>query len=446
MGFLGNLAFFLFHAVPEYAREGPEPASLVPPDVTINVTETQMKLTAKAVAALALPPGKSEHIAWDDDGFGLRLRRSHDGSAVLKSWTVQYRHGGRKPRIKLGDYPRLGVEAARKKAKEVLGRVAIGENPAADRRERRDKDALTLARVVPEFLAAKEADLAPRTFVEIKRYLTDARYFGPLHKLPLDQIVLRDVAAAVVRIQRESGAPTAARARGALVTFFSWAMRMGLAHSNPCIGSVNPQTKARERVLHDDELVRIWRACGDDDHGRIVRLLILLGARRQEIGGIAWPELDLESPQPSWTLPKERSKNGRAHTLPLLPMALSIIQSVPRMVSRDLLFGTRAAEGFSSWPQGKRALDQRCGVEDWTIHDLRRSTATGLADLGVAPHVIEHILNHQSGHRSGVAGIYNRSSYEREVRNALAMWSDHVHSLVEGSESKKILAFKPPAS
>jgi len=403
-----------------------------------------MKLTAKVAAAFTLPPGKTEHIEWDDDGFGLRLRRSHDGSAVLKSWTVQYRHGGRKPRIKLGDYPLLGVEAARKKAKEILGRVAIGEDPAADRRERRDKDALVMARVVPEFLAAKEGDLAPRTFVEITRYLTDPRYFGPLHRLPLDQIALKDVAAAVVRIQRECGNPTAARARGALVTFFSWAMRMGLALSNPCIGSVNPQTKARERVLTSDEIRKVYLACEEDHYGKIIRLLILLGARRQEIGASAWPEFDLESPQPSWTLPKERSKNGRAHTLPLLPMALAIIRSVPRMVSRDRLFGSRAAEGFSSWPQGKRALDQRCGIGNFVIHDIRRSVATGMADIGVAPHVIEHILNHQSGHRSGVAGIYNRSSYQRETRMALVLWEDHLRALIDGGE-RKVIPIAPQA-
>jgi integrase len=398
-----------------------------------------MKLTAKAVAALILPPGKAEHIAWDEElsGFGFRLRRSHDGRAILKSWTVQYRHGGRKPRIKLGDYAVLGAEAARAEAKKLLGRVAIGEDPAADRRDRRDKDALVMARVVPEFLAAKEADLAPRTFVEITRYLTDPRYFGPLHRLPLDTISLKEVAARIVVIARESGNPTAARARGALVTFFSWAMRMGLATSNPCIGSINPPTTARERVLSGDELRKIWLACGDDDHGRIIRLLILLGARRQEIGGISWTELDLESPQPSWTLPKGRSKNKRPHTLPLLPMALGII-SVPRMMSRDRLFGTRAAEGFSSWPQGKRMLDQRTGVENWTVHDLRRSVATGMADIGIQPHIIEHILNHQSGHRRGPAGIYNRSNYQHETRIALARWEDHIRTLIDGGERKVI--------
>jgi integrase len=401
-----------------------------------------MKLTQKAVAALALPDGKTDHVEWDSElpRFGLRLRLSHDGSKVLKSWTVQYRHGGRKPRIKLGAPETLGADQARAAARKILAAVDLGQDPASDRRDRRDKDALTLRSQVTEFLAAKEGDLAPRTFVEVTRYLTDPKYFGPLHRMPLDTITLRDVAARIVAIQRESGNPTAARARGALVTFFSWAMRMGLAAANPCIGSVNPKTTARDRVLSGEEIRAIWQACADDHHGKIIKLLILLGARRQEIGGMAWSEFDLDSPQPSWTLPKERSKNGKAHTLPLLPTAERIIRSVPKLVSRDHLFGARADYGFSSWPQGKAALDERLGdtVKPWVVHDTRRSVATGMADIGVAPHVIEHILNHQSGQRSGVAGIYNRSNYQRETRMALAQWEDHIRVLIDGGERKVI--------
>jgi integrase len=168
-------------------------------------------------------------------------------------------------------------------------------------------------------------------------------------------------------------------------------------------------------VLTDAELAAIWRACLEDDYGRCIRLLILLGARRQEVGGIAWSELDLEGPQRSWTLPKIRSKNGRAHTLPLMPMAVSILKAVPRMASRDTLFGTKG-KGFVSWSRGKQALDQRAGVANWKTHDLRRSAATRMADIGIAPHIIEQILNHQSGHKGGIAGIYNHSRYEREVK------------------------------
>ena len=115
---------------------------------------------------------------------------------------------------------------------------------------------------------------------------------------------------------------------------------------------------------------------------------------------------------------------------------LDIIKDVPRMASRDHLFGARGAAGFTTWAASKAALDTRCGVGDWRTHDIRRSVATKLADIGVGPHVIEQILIHQSGHKSGIAGVYNRSSYEREVRAALALWSDHVRALVEGGERR----------
>src|SRR5262249_17316317 len=230
-------------------------------------------------------------------------------------------------------------------------------------------------------------------------------------------------------------------ARAALSGFFAWAMASGIVDSNPVIGTPRPsEGEPRERVLDDLEIAAIWRACGDDDYGRIVRLLILLGARRAEVGGMERPEIDLE--RGTWTLPAARSKNGRAHTLPLMPMALGIIEGVRRIVGRDKLFGVRADRGFSTWAQDKRGLDTRSGVANWTIHDVRRSVATRLADLGVAPHVIEAILGHVSGHKRGVAGIYNRSSYEREVRAALALWADHVRTLVEGGE-RKVVPYAP---
>src|SRR5262249_36558019 len=166
-------------------------------------------------------------------------------------------------------------------------------------------------------------------------------------------------------------------------------------------------------------------------------LLILTAQRRTEVGGIAWREIDLD--RGTWTLPASRTKNGREHTLPLPPLALDIIASIPREVGRDYLFGARAA-GFTSWVYPKQLLDKRLGdrVEPWRLHDLRRSAATRMCDIGIAPHVVEQILNHQSGHRAGIVGVYNRSSYEREVKAAMALWADHVRSITEGGERKVI--------
>jgi integrase len=154
-----------------------------------------------------------------------------------------------------------------------------------------------------------------------------------------------------------------------------------------------------------------------------------------EICGLKWSELDMESGM--LRLPGERTKNGRTHALPLPPMALDVIAGMPRMVGRDHLFGARSELGFTQWG-AKRDLDAKIGksLQPWTLHDLRRTCATGMANIGVQPHVIEAVLNHISGHKVGVAGIYNRSSYEREVKAALAMWAKHVRALVDSGKKK----------
>ena len=392
-----------------------------------------MNLTAKSVAALKLD-GKTDVIFFDDTlpCFGYRLRLSHDRTKVLRSWVAQYKRAGATRRITLGSAEVLGAEAARAAAKKVLGRVALGEDPAADRRERRDKDRLSLRSVIDEYLALKSREVRPKTLREITRYLTGPA-FKPLHGMPVDKVSRKDVASRLVAIIREHGPIVAVKARAALSTLFAWAMQAGLIEHNPVIGTIQPKnSKPRERTLSDEELAAIWRACEDDAYGRIVKLLVLTGGRRAEVGGMRWSEIDPE--RGTWTLPAGRSKNRRAHTLPLMPMALDVIKGVPRLASRDQLFGFRSNDGFTDWDGRKEALDERSGVSAWTLHDIRRSVATRMADIGAQPHIIETILGHVGGHKGGVAGIYNRSSYTREVRNALALWEDHLRTVVTGGE------------
>jgi integrase len=387
-----------------------------------------MKLDAKTVAALTLD-GKNDVIVFDDamPGFGFRIRRGAENK-LLRSWIVQFKRAGATRRMTLGAVEVLGAEAARAAAKKLLAKVALGEDPQADKRDRRGKDKLTLRSVIDEYLAHKK--VGKGTLRDLTRYLTGPA-FRPLHGMPVDTITRRNIAARLLAITREQGSIVAARSRMALSTFFVWSMQMGITDANPVIGTIKPdEGKPRERVLSDAELKAIWKSCADDDFGRIVRLLVLLAARRQEIGGMAWSEIDLE--RGVWTLPAQRSKNGKAHALPLVSMALAIIHSVPKRVSRDQLFGARSKSGFTAWDKCKQELDERCRVSDWSLHDVRRSTATKMADIGIAPHIIETVLNHQSGHKAGPAGIYNRSSYEREVAAALGLWADHVWHLTSG--------------
>ena len=401
-----------------------------------------MKLTKKATEALMLPARKTDAIFFDDDlpGFGYRLRQS--GDKVGRSWVAQYRHAGQTRRIKLGSASVLTSEQARAEAKRILAQAALRQDPASERKRRASADRFTFAALAEQYLAAKEGAVRARTLTEIRRYL-EGPYFKTLHGLPADAVTRRDVANRVMIITRENGQVAAARARTALSAMYTWAMEMGLAETNPTLGAAKPKIPpSRARVLDDQELLAVWRAAGDDDLGRIVRLLVSTGQRRSECGGIALnSEVDLALG--TWTIPAARTKNGREHSLPLGSLALEVIRSVPQVVGRDLLFGARTDRGFTSWAEHKRALDARLGdqVRPWVLHDLRRTVATRMCDIGVEPHVVEQILNHH-GHRGGTVGAtYNRSKYQRAVQNAVAAWDRHLRALIEGRGEQKVLGF-----
>jgi integrase len=401
----------------------------------------KLKLDTKTVAALALAKGRPEEFAWDAEleGFGLRLRRRRDGG-LLRTWAAQYRANGHTRRITLGSADKVTVAKAREAARKLLARVELGHDPQREKQAKRAASVHTFRAVADAYLAAKESGLRPASLRITKLYLT-GDYFRPLHAMGVAEITHADIAARLSAITRAHSAHTAAAARRAISALFRWTMEEGWTQTNPVIGTRRPQeAAARDRVLSDAELAAIWRACGDDDFGKILRLLILLGSRRQEIGGMRWSEFD-DLDAGIWTLPKERSKNHRAHTITLPPVALDIIRSVSHG-ERDHLFGERGGGGFNGWSNAKAELDQRLAdaVKPWRLHDIRRTVATRMADIGIEPHHVEAALNHFSGHRRGVAGVYNRSPYERQVKAALIAWSRYVLDLVEGHASDNVVA------
>lgn len=378
--------------------------------------------------------GKSDEIIFDETlpGFGLRIRDSGN-----RSWVLQVRIRGRSRRFTLGTFERFKPAVARQAAEKLFAEVLLGGDPAAKEEAARREQSHTMLATAKLFLDAREGELRETTAKELRRYLTGAAYFTALHRAPLATIARKDISAAIARIANANGRVTAVRARAAISSLFRWSMQMGLIEANPVIGSAAPKAPPpRERVLSPDEIAAVWRACGDDDFGCIVRLLILLGQRRSEIGGMRWSsELDLDKAE--WRLPSERVKTHRAHLVPLSPMAVAILRSIPRQDDRDLVFGG-SDRGFVNWSRAKADLDRRLGdsVKSWRLHDLRRSVATHMADAGVAPWVIEQALNHQGGHKGGLAGVYNHSRYEREVAIALTQWADYVRVLVEGGARK----------
>ena len=399
-----------------------------------------MKLTDKTIAALTLA-GKKDAIYFDDSltGFGYRMRQGAGGK-VSRSWIAQYRRAGASRRMLIGLAEVVTADQARAKAKKVLAAVALGDDPQAEKAERRTKDQVTMRAVVNEYIADRTSDWRAQTRHGVTLYLTGP-YFRTLHGMAVDKITRRDVASRLIAIKREHSPIVAAAARAKLSAFFVWCLRQGLTEHNPVIGTEQPKrTASRDRVLSDDELATIWRSCNDGDHGKIVRMMILTGCRRNEIGGMCWSEIAPD--KSTWTLPAVRSKNKRALTLPVLPMMREILDTVPQMVSRDQLFGQRSEKGFAGWDKGKQSIDKGSGVTGWRRHDLRRTVATRMADIGIAPHIIEAVLGHHGGFRAGIAGVYNRSPYEREVRAALATWHDHLRAIIAGGE-RRVLNFQP---
>src|SRR6516225_213095 len=284
-----------------------------------------MKFDVRTVAEAALPPGKTDHIEWDDDlpGFGLRLRAGGN-----RSWVAQYRTAdGRTRRTSIAIVAKLSPADARQAARKILAKVALGHDPQGEKAAQRQQAVRTVRALIAAYLEAKQPELRPESFRVTKLYLTGP-YFKALQVLAVIAVTRSDVAAAIRAIVRNHSTATAAAARRALSAFFAWCIAEGELGNgaNPVDGSHRPADPTpRDRVLTDAELVEIWKAaCQDDEPGKIIRLLILLGSRRQEVGGMRWSELDLDAG--TWTLPAERSKNRRAHTITLPPAALDIIR------------------------------------------------------------------------------------------------------------------------
>ena len=352
---------------------------------------------------------------WDDKVCGFGVRKQRRGTFYY----VRVRHNGQQVMRSIGRHGPWTPDTARAKALELLGTLASGTDPFTQPRASGGFGA-----EINRYLLRRQGSLKPRSFNAVERHLR--QYSTPLHKLPLAEIDRRTIAVLLGQVETECGATTRNRLRSSLSAFWAWAIAEGLAEQNPVTGTVKADEGAsRDRVLTHEELRKLWRSLSDNRFSEIVRLLLLTGARRNEIGNLTWDEIDLK--RNLIVLPPDRTKNGRGLELPLSAQALAIIERTPRRNTTPFLFSD--ANGYKGWDQDKMSLDHRLGIAPWRLHDLRRTAATQMAELGVQPHIIEACLNHQSGHKSGVAGIYNRAKYADEMRSALARWADHLDQI-----------------
>lgn len=345
----------------------------------------RLKLTDLSVAKL--PFKHPQYTAWDAllPGFGCRV------GSRSKTWILMT--GKERKRLTIGRYPVMSLQKAREAARLKIS------NPLG-----LATDTSTVAHAVTLYL--KSIQVSNRTHIDYTRLL-NSYLSAELGSRRLEQITTQDILALVDKLKDRPG--EGRHAYAAMQTFFNWCVPRYISQS-PMVGLKPPSKPGkRSRVLSYQELAKIWEATEQPTPFNItVRLCILTGQRRGEISMVV-PSMFDDS---LLTFTAPLTKNKREHSIPLTRTSAALLKYL--------------TERCRAWSKPKKALDQRCGVKYWTIHDLRRTFATNLAELGVEPHIIERLLNHSSGQISDVAAIYNRFSYQPQMRAALELYEQEL--------------------
>jgi len=353
--------------------------------------------------------------AFDTDLTGFGCMATPTGAT---SFFVEFRHEGRKRRKSLGRYGPLTPSQARSMAQALLGDVARGIDVA--------KKPIARSTIGDAFARYLEHHAKPtRYWLEVRRNVK--RDAASILARDIKSIDRAEIASLVDTASLRS-ATAGRKLFTALRPFFRWAAERGYVDKSPCFElRPPPAPKARDRVLSDDELTQVWRGIDamNFPFSPLLKLLILTGQRRNEVAALEWDEIDGDV----WTIPGKRTKNGKLHEVDLHPLALQILENVPRL--DRLIFSTTGKTAPSGFGKAKRNLDSLTpDIPHWRIHDLRRTAASGMAALGVLPNVIERILNHQSGVNAGLVGVYQRHEYRAERRESIMSWGDHVSQIV----------------
>ncbi|MDR5651845.1 tyrosine-type recombinase/integrase [Ruixingdingia sedimenti] len=399
-----------------------------------------MKLKAATVETLQATDKRQEIP--DDLCTGLYLVVQPTGK---KSWQVRYRHGGVHRRMTLASFPTLSLAAARVRAREVMAAASEGRDPAEEVKaakapkpeDDRDKIKTLIGQYDKRHLKGlKSGDVVRR---ELDRFVVKEWGERDIHS-----ITKRDVIDLLDGIADSGRVVTANRVRAYLNKFLNWAVERDILPLSPATG-VKPVAKeaSRDRVLTDDEIRWFWQACDAEGFpwGPLGKVLLLTGQRLNEAAQITEGEIrgDL------WHLSADRTKNGRAHDVPLSDAVQEVLGAVERIEGKPgFIFtttGTTPVSGFFKARAHLAEAMERLAAEErgeaveiprWTFHDLRRTAATGMARLGIPVRVTEAVLNHISGTGGGIVAVYQRHDYADEKRQALEAWGRFVLSLVQG--------------
>jgi integrase len=408
-----------------------------------------MKFTQENVTKIRPPAGKADH--WEPDeglkGFCIRFQKGGPGS-----YFIRYSFNGKPRRLPLGRIDQIKLEDAKTKARKAFGQIADKIDPAVERAKAVAKHDLVIDEALLDRfkIHLQNKNRSPDHIERSLAYLAGTErhaYFRPLHKIPLGQLDRATVARELSNIEEENGPLAMTRARGALSKFLNWMIGEGYEITNVVEGTKKYESEARDRVLSPDELRIIWQNAGEGQHGQIVRLLMLTGARRTQIGSLKKVEVKLAKSEIAIedrviVLPgqgkKGSRKGGSKHSdkflLALSTQAIKILESVTEREDSEFVFG-EGKGGFSGWSKAKAALDERIGdkiTESWGFHDFRRSFETLGHDVCKIPDShTDYCLNHKPQSKQGIRGRYNYAKYLDEKRAAMQTWGDYIEGLIK---------------
>jgi integrase len=385
----------------------------------------RVKLTKSVIDALPTP--SKDIVQWDSacPGFGVKVTPKG-----RKVFVVLYRTAGAGSRLRkytIGPYGRVTLNQARVTAQKIFAARLDGRDLAAEKKDsRRRMIADRVGDLLEAFIAQhiSQNRSAPEISRMLRREIGSAWGTRSIHEITKRDVI--DVVSAIA----QRGAPVAAnKALKAIKTFFRWCVGRAVLDRSPADGVPLPTREiARDRVLSDDELALIILAARQIGYpyGGIVELLALTGQRRKEVARCTWDEIDIVGR--TWKLSSDRTKNAKPHEVYLSDQAVAVVGRVVR--TGEFVFSRSGTVPFQDFSLAKRELDQLTGITGWRLHDLRRTCVSGMARLGIAPHVADKILNHQNGTISGVAAVYQRHEFLAERRIALEIWGAHVEQII----------------
>lgn len=400
----------------------------------------------------SLVPTSTDLFVWDHGpksikGFGLKIT-----SSGTKTYILQYRVVGRRTpkRYTIGRHGALAPDQARAIAKQLSATIASGADPAGDRRlQKSEYTSLAFTAYSEKFISDylsvnwRRADDASAL---IRRYAQ--RSFG---ERLISSISKSDIHATLDLAQGRVA--TKRNLFAILRKLFAWAMDRGDIDLSPFSGLKSPPAvKARDRVLSEFELRSMWLASQNlaRPFAAFFQILALTGQRRQEVAGLEWRELNRIDR--TWHLPSERSKNAQSHIVPLSDTVVKILDGIAEQrdawPTEGFVFSTTGRAPISGFSKAKLALDTEMrnlsiegaiAIPPWRTHDLRRSVATGLQQLGIRLEITERILNHRSGSHAGIVGVYQRYDFAEEKRSALSTWDLYLQQVVSGKRGNNVV-------